>query len=59
VWRHTGGYVGCDLKPQSDARLMFCADNTRVLRAVDVAKFAIFDFDSYGSPLGSGRHPCR
>jgi hypothetical protein len=59
VWLHAGGYVGCDPKPQSDARLMFCADNTRVLRAADLSKFSIFDFDSYGSPWGSDRHPCR
>jgi hypothetical protein len=50
VWRQAGHYVGCDLKPQSDSRLMFCADNTRVLRAIDLAQFSIFDFDSYGSP---------
>jgi hypothetical protein len=50
VWRKAGYYVGCDLKPQSDSRLMFCADNTRVLRAIDLMHFTIFDFDSYGSP---------
>jgi hypothetical protein len=50
VWKNAGHYVGCDLKPQSDSRLMFCADNTRVLRAIDLARFSIFDFDAYGSP---------
>src|SRR5665213_2025334 len=50
VWKSAGYYVGCDLKPQSDSRLMFCADNTRVLRAIDLSKFSIFDLDSYGSP---------
>lgn len=50
VWKGAGYYVGCDLKPQSDSRLMFCADNTRVLRAVDLSRFQIFDFDAYGSP---------
>jgi hypothetical protein len=29
---------------------MFCADNTRVLRAIDLSRFSIFDFDAYGSP---------
>ena len=50
VWRKAAHYVGCDLKPQTDSRLMFCADNTRVLRAVDLSRFSIFDFDAYGSP---------
>lgn len=50
VWKGAGSYTGCDLKPQSDSRLMFCADNRRVLRAIDLAQFNIFDFDAYGSP---------
>jgi hypothetical protein len=50
VWKNAGHYVGCDLKPQTDSRLMFCADNTRVLRAIDLSRFSIFDFDAYGSP---------
>lgn len=50
VWRHADFYTGCDLKYQSDGRLMFCADNRRVMRAIDLAGFNVFDFDSYGSP---------
>jgi hypothetical protein len=50
VWKQAAGYTGCDLKPQNDSRLMFCADNTRVLRAIDLKQFQIFDFDAYGSP---------
>lgn len=50
VWKNAAAYTGCDLKPQSDGRLMFCADNRRVLRAIDLAKFSVFDFDAYGSP---------
>lgn len=50
VWKDAKSYMGCDLKPQSDGRLMFCADNRRVLRAIDLAAFRIFDLDSYGSP---------
>jgi hypothetical protein len=50
VWKNAGYYVGCDLKPQTDSRLMFCADNARVLRAIDLSRFSIFDLDSYGSP---------
>lgn len=50
VWKDAGHYTGCDLKPQRDSRLMFCADNRRVMRAIDLSKFNVFDFDSYGSP---------
>lgn len=50
VWKDAERYAGCDLKPQRDGRLMFCADNRRVLRAVDLTAFNLFDFDSYGSP---------
>jgi hypothetical protein len=50
VWKSAKLYTGCDLKPQSDGRLMFCADNRRVLRAIELQPFSIFDLDSYGSP---------
>lgn len=50
VWKDAASYTGCDQKPQNDGRLMFCGDNRRVMRAIDLAKFNCFDFDSYGSP---------
>jgi hypothetical protein len=50
VWKDAAFYTGCDQKLQRDGRLMFCADNRRVLRAIDLAPFSIFDLDSYGSP---------
>lgn len=50
VWSQARAYTGCDLKPQNDSRLMFCADNRRVLRAIDLRQFGIIDLDSYGSP---------
>jgi hypothetical protein len=50
VWKDAGPYTGCDMKPQQDSRLMFCADNRRVMRAIDLTKFGIIDLDSYGSP---------
>lgn len=50
VWKDAAAYTGCDQKPQKDSRLMFCADNRRVMRAIDLAAFNVFDFDSYGSP---------
>jgi len=50
VWKDAGNYTGCDLKPQGDSRLMFRADNRRVLRAIDLSQFGIIDLDAYGSP---------
>ncbi|MBV9982279.1 hypothetical protein [Bradyrhizobium sp.] len=50
VWKDAAFYTGCDQKPQRDGRLMFCADNRRVLRTIDLAPFSIFDLDGYGSP---------
>lgn len=50
VWREAAGYTGCDLKYVRDGRTMFAADNRRVLRAIDLKPFSVFDLDSYGSP---------
>jgi hypothetical protein len=50
VWREAASYTGCDQKLQRDERLMFCADNRRVMRAIDLTAFNLFDLDSYGSP---------
>jgi hypothetical protein len=50
VWKDAAVYTGCDQKPQRDGRLLFCADNRRVMRAIDLSKFNVFDLDSYGSP---------
>lgn len=50
VWKDADRYTGCDLKHQADGRLMFCADNRRVLRAIELAPFNVFDLDAYGSP---------
>jgi hypothetical protein len=53
IWSKATSYTGCDIqfKPlRGDTRLMFAADNRRVLRAVDLSRFNIFDLDAYGSP---------
>lgn len=50
VWHHAAGYVGCDLKWYQDERLAYVADNRRLLRAIDLQPFNIFDLDAYGSP---------
>ena len=50
VWVRAASYVGCDLEFYRDDRMAFAADNLRVLRAIDLAPFNVFDFDGYGSP---------
>jgi hypothetical protein len=50
IWRQAQRYVGCDLKWNNDGRMMFAADNRRVLRVVDLAPFNVIDLDAYGSP---------
>lgn len=51
VWRSAAVYLGCDLRFfRPPGRRAFVADNCRVLRALDLAAFTIFDLDAYGSP---------
>ena len=50
VWCEAARYVGCDTRFFTDDRPAFVADNRRVLRAIDLAAFNVFDLDSYGSP---------
>jgi hypothetical protein len=50
VWQHAQSYVGCDQEFFRDNREMFCADNKRVLRAIPLDRFNIFDLDAYGMP---------
>ena len=50
VWRKAASYVGCDVRWCKDSRLAYVADNRRVMRCIDLARFNVFDFDSYGSP---------
>ena len=50
VWHKAASYTGCDERFFADKRLAFVADNRRVLRALDLAQFNVFDLDAYGSP---------
>jgi hypothetical protein len=50
VWHEAATYVGCDQKWFRDGRVMFVADNRRVLRTLDLGRFNVFDLDAYGSP---------
>jgi hypothetical protein len=51
VWHQAAGYIGCDKQfyPHDD-RAAYVADNRRVLRAIDLSQFTIFDCDHWGSP---------
>ena len=44
--------MGCDEKwIRGDPRVLYVADNRRVLRAIDLRRFTIFDLDSWGDPF--------
>lgn len=50
VWREAASYVGCDKEYYPDDRLAYVVDNVRLMRAIDLYPFNIFDFDAHGSP---------
>src|SRR5206468_933195 len=51
TWRDfASSYTGCDKRYFADGRRVFVADNRRVLRAIDLAQFNLFDLDAYGEP---------
>jgi hypothetical protein len=50
VWQEADSYVGCDLKWYRDERACYVADNRRIMRAIDLQQFTIFDFDAHGAP---------
>jgi len=51
AWRAADDYVGCDQEwILSDQRKRFVGDVRDVLRAVDLQRWNVFDFDAFGSP---------
>lgn len=50
VWKDAASYVGCDRRYFPDERTAFVCDNRRMLRAVDLDAFNVFDLDAYGLP---------
>lgn len=50
VWKDAKRYVGCDLEWYRGQRLAYVADNRRVLRALDLYGYNLFDLDAHGSP---------
>lgn len=51
VWSRAASYVGCDGRQwRKTDPPRFVADNRRLMRAIDLSRFNVFDFDAYGSP---------
>lgn len=51
VWCEADEYVGVDMRWRiDDPRPRFVADNRRVMRAIDLGAYNVFDIDAYGSP---------
>lgn len=50
VWHEAAAYTGCDIKWFRDERSVFVAKCQRVMRAIDLADYNVFDLDAYGSP---------
>lgn len=52
AWCDAAEYLGCDERtwtPDEPHRRVVC-DNKLALRALDLSRFNVFDFDAYGSP---------
>lgn len=55
VWRGAAEYVGCDVRDIYDPqRALYIGDSTRVMRAIDLGAFNVFDLDAYGAPWKAG-----
>ena len=51
VWKRADDYVGCDVRPIYDPqRALYVAECERVMRAIDLSAFNVFDLDAFGSP---------
>lgn len=51
VWKDVAFYEGCDItwSPKDPGR-RFIGENRVVMRAIDLGRFNVFDFDAFGSP---------
>lgn len=51
VWSSAESYAGIDREWRTeDARRRYVGDNVRILRALDLAAYNVFDLDAFGSP---------
>lgn len=50
VWQNAASYVGVDARPWNVSHPpRFVADNRRLMRAIDLGHFNVFDLDAFGS----------
>ncbi len=51
VWHAADAYIGIDEEwKTTDTRRRHAGDNARIIRAIDLQAFNVFDFDAFGSP---------
>lgn len=51
AWHAADSYVGCDERPwDKSLPPRYVADNRRLMRALDLSAYTVFDLDAYGSP---------
>lgn len=50
IWREADSYTGVDNKKYFDERHTICGDAEKVVSAIDLGSFNVFDIDAYGSP---------
>ena len=50
VWHKADSYVGCDETFYRDERSLYCCDNKRLLRAINLNRFTVVDLDAFGEP---------
>lgn len=51
VWSQAADYHGCDNEEwYRDGRKVWICDNLRLLRAIDLSPFNVYDLDAYGQP---------
>ena len=51
AWSAAASWTGCDQRPWDPSQpARYIADNLDVMRAIDLSRFNVFDFDAYGSP---------
>jgi hypothetical protein len=52
AWQLADDYTGCDIAPLKldEPMARMCCDNQLALRALDLQRFNVFDFDAFGSP---------
>lgn len=50
IWKDAASYTGCDKRYLPDGRYAYVCEVSRLLRAISLERFNVFDFDSDDSP---------